>query len=1048
MSIPNTIIEAGAGTGKTYQVMKMLCEGLKSGQFAIDNVAVITFTRKAAAELQERVMKMLQEEALSNPKLAEQLLNLGNAHISTIHSFCEGLLKALPVEAGIDPAFSILEDTDESDFFTRIYTDWISMKLENDSEDLELLCLDNKIPVFNNPYNQYGHDKSLQSLIGKYISHRELDLFTLSLPEKDLPELISEFKIKASEIISEIIDDDNLKDFFTIAMVSLTELDVEDPEAYAAGLNTVKFTTRSGKRIYSDQKADFKALCQDFVADAKYKALFSEIDRAHQAFNRLAHEFKEYYREAMRLEGVMDFTEILIKTEELLRTHQEAREYFKQKFKFLFIDEFQDTDPIQTHIIFFLAEKLGGKADKWEDVELAENKLCVVGDPKQSIYRFRRADIEIYSTVAEKIRQAGEKKVLDKSFRSGENVLDWINDFFKDHLVKDKEWQVDYQPITIAPKEDRDKGDPPNKNLDKQGEIIFVQPDLPEEVCQDPWKVDDIRELEARTTAKWIQENGGKYGFENILVLYRKTVNMQLTADYLEELGVACEVVGGKSFFARQEVIDLNLFLKAIVDPLDSVSILAALKGPFFCLMDTQLCQWKLQNKEDHRFAYNGKITEKFDLNHPVSKALIKLKELHLSSNLKSAHEILQLELTERKLLVSYRSTWHGRRRVMNILKTLALLKEFEAWPCRKAVEEFSRHIESQAEMADYSPHTGKNEAVQLMTIHRAKGLEAQVVYLADTASNPFSPDGTFIDNQQGMLFYSLPADILTRHKVKVADLAPLEEIENSRIEAEEGRLRYVAATRAIKALVINHRPVKLRGDSTIFRLLEIDCDSPELVDVEGLQTTYKKSISPEAYQVDYQEQWDNRVKQLASNLGESSKPSMTIISPSSAEVAERGSELKVNVMYDPVDYSYKVEAGQAADVGTLVHKLLELQPEDIKTAAQSLIREAGSQVKPEALAERYLKVKEKTDSICSGATNILREVPIKYRDDSGLYYDGIIDLLVEKDDGWLVIDYKILTAEYTQDELAEKYKGQLNVYREGLEKLGMKVNDVILLSP
>jgi ATP-dependent helicase/nuclease subunit A len=1056
MTINNTIIEAGAGTGKTYTIMQLLAEGLKSQQFEIDNVAVITFTRKAAAELKERVMKMLQEEASKgNELLQSQLLNIANAHITTIHSFCESLLKSLPVEAGIDPGFQIIEEAQTKDFFEKVFDRWITARLEDNPEELQLLCLDNNIPFYpdsNNPYHK--SDKSLYTLLKSVIRHRELKLFEPAPPVHTFSELKEQFEKDAKQLIGGIVGSEKLTDALHEYLFSLMSIDEKMLSEDSAIINSIKYKPGNlGGKAYTDAKNEWKTLCEKYISEIKFTVLYPQIKKCYLAFNTIGDNFCKYYREEMRLAGVMDFTEILIKTEELLSKHRDAREYFKNKFKFLFVDEFQDTDPIQTHILFFLAEKTGEYAENWEDVNLAENKICVVGDPKQSIYRFRRADIEIYSEVADKIEKSksGKRETLKHSYRSAGKVLDWINDFFTEHLHKpaNGNWQVDYKPIAIAPKENREKGNAPNKNLDNAGEVIFVESDIPHETPAKDWKVDPARECEAKITAKWIKEYGLQHGeYKDILVLYRKKKNMQATAEMLEELGIPCEVVGGKSFFARQEILDMNLFLRAVSDPLDVVSIVATLRGPFFSITDAELCEWKLDDQDKHHFAYNGKITESFKPDHIVSKALIKLKELHKQSQKTTAHELLKNELTEQKLLASYRSTWHGARSVMNIIKVLELLKGYNHLPCAQAVEELTENIESNSEMADFSKHTGKNDAVRLMTIHKAKGLQSKVVYLADTTSSPFPPDGTYIDNRQGILYYTLALSSIA--DIALPEMIYRKALENEKINAEESRLRYVAATRVIDTLVINHRPRDFgkQHDETIYRPLEKDCDETIKVNISGINPDYQISSYTGRGSIDFVTQWNDRKQIIDQNIKSISEPTMKIISPASAESEDIQSEFDVKIVYDPSDYTCKIETKDAQTVGVLVHKLLELHPETKEEAAKfaKILTSNCGAINTEILLERYYNIRRQTDKICLNAKNILREVPIKYRDSSGIYFDGIIDLLIEQKDGWVIVDYKVISANYTDEELRRKYSDQFNIYAEGLKQIGFNIKETILL--
>ena len=182
MGLKNIGIEAGAGCGKTTRIVGDILDGLKQGEFSIDDIVVITFTRKAASELKSRISLKLQEAMDSgNPLIETQLMSMGNAHISTIHSFCGDLLKERPVEAGIDPGFTIIEDSEQEDFLNEVYDQWLREKLAVEQTVFRKLVLELEKEL-KTPENNFGRpDSSFLGIIKTSLQYRELKLF---LPEK------------------------------------------------------------------------------------------------------------------------------------------------------------------------------------------------------------------------------------------------------------------------------------------------------------------------------------------------------------------------------------------------------------------------------------------------------------------------------------------------------------------------------------------------------------------------------------------------------------------------------------------------------------------------------------------------------------------------------------------------------------------------------------------------------------------------------------------------------------------------------------------------
>ncbi len=1018
MSLKNIAIEAGAGCGKTTRITGDIINGLKEGNFNIDDIVVITFTKKAANELKSRISLKLQEAVgLGDKDLEKQLKNIGNARISTIHSFCEGLLKERPVEAHADPACEVIEETEQQIFLDQRFDTWLNKRLNENPDYYRKLVLDYKMDLKTPDYGFSNQDNSFQGIVKTALNYRELDLFVPEdpgTPDDNIQKFLKDLNsLKGQTSAPTLIA--FMEDY--IAKVSSDSSDIDSIKYKPGNL---------GGKNEKPIKEEWKDACGKHLFNIQYAFNFPEVKKLHEETNTEVQSFVEFYREEMRKSGVIDFGEILYKTERLLATNQTVREYFKNKFSYIFVDEFQDTDPLQARIFFYLAEKKGNFGQSLADIELEENKIYVVGDPKQSIYKFRRADIEIYNAAMDKI-SAGKKEYLSTNYRSCVKVIDWVNLFFENRIKRpsDGNYQADYIPL--------------KHYKDDIGKVIFVEPDFEKEKIEKQ-VIDDARDMEAKLTASWIKQfiEKGEYTYKDILVIYRGKKNMQRTAQFLEELNIPYELVGAKSYFGRNEVLDMANLLKALANPIDQVRIVAALKGPFFSVSDKDLFEWKL---DKNYFDYRGDYE---DSKHNVGKALSQLKAWHEESRISYAGRILKQAISEKGLLASFMGTYRGKQKALNIIKAIELLDSFGAVPFCTAADEFADRVEENVEMADFNPIAGKPDAVQLMTIHKAKGLENKVVYIADcTTKNSFG-NSEFIDNENNRIIFKIKGIHLT------PEYREWQDRDSRREDAESERVRYVAATRAKEVLVINRVEHKSYKNMFSYPLLieqkNADTEIIDIADIAVIPGKKPGDIIPETI-----EKFSEELGQIANivpqSIEDSSRPTMEIQSPSNAETDT--TDVSVKVLYNPDSPEFVVENIPAATIGTLAHKLMELDCKDLKTAAENLIKNENVNLFPDELVSvvEQLKKNEPTQRIANAKT-VLREVPIKYSS-GDIYYDGVIDLLFEEEDGWVLVDYKTVKIKNEKElkKIKTAYKHQLQAYAEGLNQIKLNVKENIIVT-
>ena len=428
-------VDAGAGTGKTTLLIDRLAAVLLQAEIPLSRVAAITFTDKAAGELVERLRQKLEKslaeegdpaEVFKRKKLVLRALkDLEQAPVSTIHSFCSSILREYPVEAGIDPQFKVLDQVQADAFEEQTWDDWLKSSLLNPVEAL--------IPFLN----LGGSLAQVEKVKDFLLRHRALAVRPSVPEEPSAAPLTAELKKFVRSIPAVLTACKNPEDKFFEQLVyfkkqwdALADSSLSEDAARLSLLVLPK--PKAGTKGNWDEKTLTKARNETARAGEAHQLFAAQVkDRALWRLVDWLWAYLDDYAEKKNRQGFLDFDDLLAKTRDLLRMPGELREELKSRFDRIFVDEFQDTDPLQVEVVFFLCEKEGGRAKKWQEVQLKAGKLFLVGDPKQSIYRFRRADIEIYEEAKQKLKDSGgQVEDLTQNFRTLEPVVEWINKKF------------------------------------------------------------------------------------------------------------------------------------------------------------------------------------------------------------------------------------------------------------------------------------------------------------------------------------------------------------------------------------------------------------------------------------------------------------------------------------------------------------------------------------------------------------------------------------------------------------------------------------------
>ena len=806
------LVEAGAGSGKTKSLVDRMIALLASGRAEIDTLAAVTFTRKAAAELRGRFQvglekaRLEEKNAAVKARLDAALTGLERSFIGTIHSFCARLLRERPIEAGIDPDFRELEEHEDRVLLEACWDEYLAKaRLENPAA---LLGLD-----------EAGLEPSaLESAFTALSGFPEVD----PIPGRAEPPDLA----KARRALERLLDmaqglvpqerpakgRDALQSVLVRSFRRRRNIGFADPRRL---METIELFDRSPgvtkNRWASKEDAErMLAAVEDFREAHAVPALREWREFRHSRALAFLGPAVEFYAERRRAEGRLNFQDQLMLAAGLLRENPEVRGYFRTRFHPVLVDEFQDTDPIQAEILFLLAGRRNDAERDWARLEPEPGSLFLVGDPKQSIYRFRRADIDIYNLVkARLVASGGAVLELGANFRSLRRIADWVNPLFdpaRGGLFPERAdaYQAGFMKLEAM----RGRGGGTLSGVHRA-----TVPAVPRH-AKEP-----IAEYDARRLAEFVDwalrgnlalddGQGGARPAEpgDFLVLFRYKDRMSVYARRLEERKVPFEIAGSDAFTANGEIGEVMNLLRALDDPDDPVATVAVLRGLFFGLSDQELL--------GHRAAGGGFCCVDPERGERgverVRRALGVLREWRELAAKLPPSAALETILQRSGLLNHLVTAEMGSSRTGNVLKLVEVLRarESEDMTSFAAAVEFMGEWVGSRPVEEMSLAPGRRNAVRLMNLHKAKGLEAPVVWLANPAGvRDFEPDKHIRRTNgrpRGHFRFSRPFGFATKTVSQPVGWEESASEEKRYEEAEEDRLMFVAATRARDLLVVS----------------------------------------------------------------------------------------------------------------------------------------------------------------------------------------------------------------------------------------------------
>lgn len=1026
------VVTAGAGTGKTRTLVARYLSLLAHG-VPLRGIVAITFTRKAAREMRNRVRLELSNY-LAEAELTEgerswwqsQYTALDAARIGTIHNLCTEILRAHPAEAQIDPRFEVADDgrssllqsqaVDAALAWAADHPDVVKLfsllseRTLRETIDAMLhdrLAVPEAFSAFSNPSTpaairahwQQVLRQRQETALARLLDHPQWQAHLATLQGHEATDPDDKLATHRQRVLTAVATaaEENATSDKLRHLAAIDEINLRGGRAKVWG----------GKEQVDQVKAALKGLRQLWRQQPAFVLSLNELDeQLAKAMPRLQALFwraQEQYQRLKQERNALDFDDLEASAVELLRTDTAVRHTWQSVVDALLVDEFQDTNERQRTLIRLLCPQPG--------------KLFIVGDAKQSIYRFRGADVSVFHLEREQIRQGGGTvKNLETSYRAHRGLLTGLNDLLRPVLGEANE----VLPAWVAPFE-------PLSHFYEEAEEGLQAPHIELHLTvgsKGQGALDRAADALVERIVTLVNDSG--LDFDNVAILCRASTSFGYYEDALDRADIPFLTVAGRGFYQRPEIRDLLNALQAIADPSDDLAVAGLLRSPACALSDAGLYRLS-QVREAGRSLWQTLQTDVpftgEDARHaPLAVDLI--RSLHRQAGRTAVADVLKSFLDTTGYRAALRQAGQHRA-ARNVTKLLADAHNSQL----VSVESFLEYV---AGLRDSGSREGEarataDGAIQIMSVHAAKGLEFPLVVIGDATYQSRHGSRTLIDPDCGILLKLSDDD---GREPAIFQLS--QEREKSQDEAESDRLLYVAATRAEQKLLINgcmglnqktSRPSGLSGWlKQMAGPLGLNETSFDDYDEEGnrvLETSLQVADTPIAlrlYEPNYQPNV-TRMSPVATKTrakpASLPPPLLAPITPLATAVADDGGQREGERVWHVISTS---PTAPARVVGTLVHEALALwrfpEPEferwlvararEHGLAEKRQLQSAADQTK--RLLDRFRR-HDLYRQIAS-AERRLHKVPYTW-EQNGHIERGFIDLLFLRDGQWTVVDFK-----------------------------------------
>jgi len=802
-------VEAGAGTGKTSALVERIVSLVVSG-VPVEHLAAITFTDRAATELRDRVRRRLEDLAGGGPQAAvaaTALVGLDGAALCTLHAFAQRILVEHPIEAGLPPAVEVMDEvTSLVDFDDR----WAGVvdELLGDPHHAFTVLVAFELGISLDQLRRLAHrfDDNwdlVDARLGPTAEPSPVDVELLLAELREVVDLRDHCTADADTMLDRL---DNVERF-----ADALEAAADDPLSVVRLLHDDAAKSVTSRRANGNKKHWAGAMPIDEVRDRLWSVavnLQAEVQRlVDQVIDRLVEVVGRgtvAAAERRRRQGQLGFHDLLVLARRVLTdpTHgRTVRAALASHYRHLLLDEFQDTDPLQVELAALIADP-DTDTDDWRQLRPRPGALFFVGDPKQSIYGFRRADMAVYLDARASF--GGDAVHLEQNFRTTGPILDWVNAVFGrlvDHVPRA---QPEYAALvatrpdgSVGPSvallgADDDEKRPAGEVREASAAAVAAAVTT---ALAEGWSVFD-EELPAPDAS---DGTGDWRACEprDIAILVRGRTPVHALTDALATAGIPHRVEAGSDPLAADEVRDLLTVLRAVDDPTDELALADALRTPLFGCGDDDLFEFaSAGGRWNHQNPGAGALPP----DHPVLEGMAWIADLHARRPWEGAADLVEHLVRDRRAMELAlcsprpRDTW---RRIRTFLDTARAFGQTRGGDLRSFLAWCRLHSADEVKVEEVVPPETDDNAVRILTMHAAKGLEFPICVMADLGGQRKGGGLEVHFPDEGGIAVHLTKDLAnSRHRRHADRLLEGEHLERLRI-------LYVAATRARDHLIL-----------------------------------------------------------------------------------------------------------------------------------------------------------------------------------------------------------------------------------------------------
>jgi ATP-dependent helicase/nuclease subunit A len=826
-------VTAGAGSGKTTVLVQRYLKILRERDVTPREIVAITFTEKAAAEMKERIIEEMSEEAENagveySNSLQRFRDEMNSAHISTIHAFCSSILREFPFQAHVPANFSIVQGIDQKLLLQKTIRETLKNIATNpdDPHRAELTRLLQRyggqqklVDFFSNMINQRDviehlmqeiYSKSNDTEIRESLEQQVREQLLLTIRRLMSKIDVAEF-IRCLNAVLEVAKGKKAEDAKNLTP-QLEEQHEQNPEAPEVlnllqqiatlitttenEIRTQSFLPKSIDRTGIADQIDFLESTGKKIKDIP--TLEKEKDDVETDDDFLISTIRDLltlykrilknYQNAKLSQSTLDFNDLQLKTRDLFRNHEGIRQELIKRHTYFMVDEYQDTNELQYELVMLLTG------------ELKSANLFIVGDPKQSIYAFRGADVRVFKKTRQKIVENGGLTIsLKENFRSLRDLIGFTNYFF-DRLMGDgseNEFEVPYESLI--------KARPVNTN----GGIEILLGKKEDEAANEYASIArHIKNMKLNENTVWVRgENSSeverplKYG--DIAILIRSRTHLPDIEHALLEANIPYLTTGGIGFYQRQEIYDIWNYLNFLSIPVENqTSLVGLLRGPAFGISDTELYEISLQDGTDFWHKARNYQTPSEHLKNAIDTLKKHIQTAHRTP----VNQLIVTIVNQTGMIGTLKTGKQGTQRWANYQKLLELARNFDGDENRQILPDFIEFLDTlitEEPREGQAPVEASSGAVQIMTIHAAKGKEFPVVILPCLERKGRSDSEPFIDETLGIGFSPLKPN--EDYKKTEPGIVPhIKNRSNKKEIAEKKRIFYVGATRAKDRLILS----------------------------------------------------------------------------------------------------------------------------------------------------------------------------------------------------------------------------------------------------